>query len=142
MKTVLLELNDLEKDDLNRLSDAYTKVMDEFKNAEARSLHAPHGVFVFVHSFFHEVFHGVLEEHARETAEALAAESEGGEDDEDGTVVVNMEPLIMKGFEAMIMVGIEVGKQRLGPERCRCIENIGDAVEADLHNWGGERGQE
>lgn len=132
MKTVL-ELNDLERDDLKRLGESYTKVMSEFKSAEDRALHAPHGVFAFVHSFFHEVFHGVLAEHAREAAAALAEDGEA-KIDEDGGVVVNMEPLIMKAFEMMVMVGIEVGRQRLGPEKCRCIENVGDAIEEALHN--------
>ena len=140
---MMLELNELEKDDLKRLGEAYTKVMGEFGNAEARSLHAPHGVFAFVHSFFHDVFHGVLQAQAEEAAAAVVAESD--EDDEDSEdsdgVVINMEPLIMKAFEAMVMVGIEVGKARLGPEKCRCIENIGDAVEAELHGMGGECGQ-
>lgn len=140
---MILELNELEKDDLKRLGEAYTKVMGEFGNAEARSLHAPHGVFAFVHSFFHDVFHGVLEAHAQEAAMAAAADEEAGleerdeDDDEGGAVVINMEPLIMKAFEAMVMVGIEVGKARLGPEKCRCIENVGDAVEAELHSMGG-----
>lgn len=134
MKTVLLELNDLEKDDLKRLGESYTKLMDAFNNVEARPLHAPHGVFAFVHDFFHNVFHGVLEAHAQEAAEAFAAEEDSDEDDEDGTIVVNMEPIIMKAFEMMVMVGIEVGKQQLGPEKCRCIENVGDSVEEALRD--------
>jgi len=135
----MLELNELEQDDLKRLGDAYNKVMSDFSNAEARSLHAPHGVFAFVHSFFHDVFHGVLEEHAREAAAALVEDDEA-EIDEDGEVVVNMEPLIMKAFEAMVMVGIEVGRAQLGPEKCHCIENVGDAVEAALRGGECEQG--
>jgi hypothetical protein len=132
----MLELNDLEKDDLKRLGESYTRLMDEFNNAEARSLHAPHGVFAFVHSFFHEVFSGVLEEQAREVAEAMAEATEDvvDEDDEDGAVVINMEPTIMKAFEMMVMVGIELGRQQLGPEKCRCIENVGDSIEEALRD--------
>jgi hypothetical protein len=127
VKTVL-ELNDLEKDDLKRLGEACTRVMGNFKNDEARSLHVPHGVCVFVQSFFHEVFSGVLAEHA---AAAMAGE-DAVDDEEDSTVVINMEPLIMKAFEMMVMVGIEVGRQQHGPEECHCIENVGDAVEEAL----------
>ncbi len=137
---MLVELNDLEKDDLKRLGDAYVKVMEEFKSDDTRTLHAPHGVFAFVHTFFHEVFSGVLEEQAREAAATIAAAAEGTVDeDDDAEVVINMEPAIMKAFEAMVMVGIEVGRVQLGPEKCRCIENVGDSVEAAL--WGGECGQ-
>lgn len=138
---MLVELNDLEKDDLKRLGEAYVKVMEEFKSDDTRTLHAPHGVFAFVHSFFHDVFSGVLQAHAEEAAAAVAEAAEGTVDefDEDDEVVINMEPLIMKAFEAMVMVGIEVGRVQLGPEKCRCIENVGDSVEAAL--WGGECGQ-
>lgn len=128
----MLELNDLEKDDLKRLSDAYSKVMSAFDNTEDRPMHAPHGVFAFAHTFFHDVFSGILAEHAEQGVP--------DEDDEDGPVVINMEPLIMKAFEVMLMVGIENGRQQLGPEKCRCIENVGDSVEAAL--WGGECEQE
>lgn len=134
----MLELNDLERDDLKRLGESYTKVMGEFNNAEARALHAPHGVFAFVHSFFHDVFSGVLQSHAEEVAAAMAESDEEDDEDSDG-VVINMEPMVMKAFEMMVMVGIEVGKQRLGPEKCRCIENVGDSVEAALH--GGDCAQ-
>jgi hypothetical protein len=129
----MLELNSLEKDDLKRLGESYTKVMAEFNNTEARSLHAPHGVFAFVHSFFHEVFSGVLADQAREVAVAMTEAAEG-EIDDDEEVVINMEPSIMKAFELMVMVGIEVGRQQLGPEKCRCIENVGDSIEAALHS--------
>lgn len=128
-----MRLNALEKDNLDQLSEAYTALAQQYTDRDNRPLHVPHGVMAFAHAFFHEVF----EEAA--TDQAMHAHAAAGLDpaeslDENIVMGIDLEPLLRKTYEMLILTGIEFGRRQNLTAQCRCIESLGDSVEEALHN--------
>lgn len=135
-------LNGRERYDFQRLRETLDRVSAKYSAPDA-SYHSPHGVAEFAHMFYHHAF----EHEMREQAKALAAQIDAGEEVEgvqrtsDGGAMLapnHIENVVRQAFEMVLLVGIEHGRRGFKPTECKCIQELGDEVESQLHSgeWG------
>lgn len=127
-----MRLTEQEQGNLDQLADAYTVLAKQYTDEDNRPLHVPHAVNAFAHLFFHDVFEDAAAMHAR--AEMAARSEAGIEDDDDMVVGFDMEPVIRKTYEMLILTGIEFGRRMNIIVQCRCAESLGDVVEEALRD--------
>ena len=119
-------LNEQELKDLMELQNTFDRLMDKYTGSGA-TYHSPHGVSEFCHRLYHSGFEPDL--HKLE---------EGLLESDIATRAIQMENLVRQTFEAILLIGIEHGRTSNAPSECKCIENVADAIESELHqgNWG------